>query len=51
MEFDGEGSYRIADGCLNPKGIARLKGRDSIEIDYVYDEARIPKKFIGRRVK
>lgn len=51
MEFDGEGSYRISDGCLNPKGIARLKGRDSIEIDYVYDEARIPKKFIGRRVK
>jgi hypothetical protein len=51
MEFDGDGSYRIADGCLNPKGIARLKGRDTIEIDYVYDEARIPKKFIGRRVK
>jgi hypothetical protein len=51
MEFDGDGSYRIADGCLNPKGIARLKGRDTIEIDYVYDEARIPKKFIGRRVQ
>lgn len=58
MEFDGNGSYRVADGCLNPKGIARLKVRDTIEIDYVYtvapftsDEARIPKKFIGRRVK
>jgi|GEM_PF-849524 len=51
MEFDGDGRYFIADGCLNPKGIARLKGRDTIEIDYVYDRARIPKKFIGRRVK
>ena len=49
MEFDGNGTY--GEGCLNPKGIARLKGRDSIVIDYVYDRARIPKKFIGRRVK
>jgi len=51
MEFDGDGAYLTGTGCLSPKGIARLKGRDTIEIDYVYDEARIPKKFIGRRVK
>jgi hypothetical protein len=49
MEFDGVGTW--GEGCLNPKGIARLKGRDTIEIDYVYDRSRIPKKFIGRRVK
>ncbi|MBU3679638.1 MAG: hypothetical protein FGM32_08535 [Candidatus Kapabacteria bacterium] len=51
MEFDGDGAYITGTGCLSPKGIARLKGRDTIEIDYVYDRARIPKKFIGRRVK
>ncbi len=51
MEFDGNGAYLTGTGCLSPKGIARLKGRDTIEIDYVYDRARIPKKFIGRRVK
>lgn len=47
--FDGSGTYD-GRGCKNPKGVLRLSNGNDVEIDYVYDHARIPKKIIGRRV-
>lgn len=50
IEFDAGGMYDRF-GCKAPKGVARLIGQDSIRIEYVYDRARIPRTFVGRRVK